>query len=241
LAKLIEERAWKTPTSATDDLNPYGVPYFINTLNADATTAGFSGYTIRYQDGTTGTTCAGLDGSTNTKWRNYAGVYTKVNNDLLKTFRKAFMLTRFKAPLFINDPAQKKNAAKRIYVNADTANDLMTLADARDDLHKGKDILGNIKVDDAGLVYINRLPVVYIPQLDDVTDPVTSDELNPMYCVDFSKFVPYIQEGYWMEESEPMTDRGQHTTFTIFLDGSHNNMCVNRRQAGFVLHNPITS
>jgi len=241
LAKLIENRAWKTPTNSSDDLNPYGVPYYINMLNADATTAGFSGYTIRYQDVTTGTACAGLDGSTYEQWRNYAAVYTKVNNDLLKTFRKAFMLTRFKAPLFINDPAQKRNAAKRIYCNANTAVELMDLADQRDDMHKGKDVLGNIRVDETGLVYINRLPVIYIAQLDGVTDPVTTDETDPIYCVNFEKFIPYIQEGYWMEEGDPMTDRRQHTTFTIFLDGSHNNLCVNRREAGFVIHKPITS
>jgi hypothetical protein len=241
LAKLIENRAWKTPTNATDDLNPYGVPYYINMLDADATTAGFSGYTIRYQDGTTGTSCAGLDGSTYDEWRNYAAVYANVNNELLKTFRKAFMLTRFKAPIFINDPAQKRNGAKRIYCNADTAVALMDLADQRDDNHTGKDILGNIRVDETGLVYINRLPVVYIPQLDGVTDPVTSDETDPIYCINFEKFIPYIQEGYWMEESEPMTDRGQHTTLTVFLDGSHNNLCVNRQEAGFVIHKAITS
>ncbi len=241
LAKLIENRAWKTPTNSTDDLNPYGVPYYLNMLDANITAAGFSGKTIRYQDGTTGTSCAGLDANTYDEWRNYAAVYTKVDNALLKTFRTAFLKTRFKAPIFVNDPAQKRNAAKRIYCDADTAVSLMELADARDDNHSGKDVMGNIRVDEGGLVYINRLPVIYIPQLDGVTDPVTSDETAPIYCIDFEKFIPYIQDGYWMEESEPMTDRGQHTTFTIFLDGAHNNLCTNRKTAGFVIHKPITS
>jgi hypothetical protein len=241
LAKLIESRAWKTPTNASDDLNPYGVPYYINMLDADATTAGFSGQTIRYQDGTTGTICAGLDAATYPEWKNYAAVYTKVNNQLLKTFRKAFMLTRFKAPIFINDPAQKKNGAKRIYCNSDTAVALMDLADQRDDNHTGADVLGNIRVDETGLVYINRLPVVFIPQLEGATDPVTGDTTNPIYCLDFAKFIPYVQEGYWMEETDPEISTTQHTAVVVFLDGSHNNLCVNRRQAGFVVHNPITS
>ena len=241
LAKLIESRAWKTPTNASDDLNPYGVPYYLNMLDANATTAGFNGKTIRYQDGTTGYMCAGLDANANSEWRNYAAVYTKVDNQLLKTFRKAFMLTNFKAPIFINDPAQKRNAAKRVYCNADTATELMDLADQRDDNHTGKDVLGNIRVDETGLVYINRLPVVYIPNLNSTTDPVTGTTTDPIYCIDFEKWVPYVQEGFWMEESEPMTDRGQHTTVTVFLDGSHNNLCVNRRQAGFIIHKPIVS
>jgi hypothetical protein len=241
LADLIEDRFWKAPDSATDDLNPYGIPYYLNYLDDDATTAGFSGQTIRYEGGTTGTVCAGLDASTETKWKNYAATYTKVDNALLKTFRTAFLKTKFKAPIILNDPAQPRNAAKRIYTDADVAVSLQELADAKDDFHRGKEVLGNIRMDDGGLVMINRLPVIYISQLDDITDPVQSDATAPLYCVDFEKFIPYVQDGFWMEESEPMTDRGQHTTFTIFLDGSHNNLCVNRRTAGFVIHKPITS
>jgi hypothetical protein len=241
LAKLIENRGWKTPTSATDDLNPYGVPYYLNMLDADSTTAGFYGKTIRYQDSTTGTSCAGLDANTYTQWKNYAATYTRVNNDMLKTIRKAFMLTKFKAPIFVNDPAQKRNASKRFYCGADLSVELQDLADARDDNHTGKDVLGNIRIDDSGLVYINRLPVVYVSQLNDVTDPATGDSTDPLYCINFEKFIPYVQDGMWMEETEPMTDRRQHTTFTIFLDGAHNNLCVNRREAGFVVHLPITS
>ncbi len=249
LADLIEERFWKTPTNASDDLYPYGVPYYLNYLDADSTTAGFNGQTVLFQDGTSSNTCAGIDASVETKWKNYAAVYTKVDNALLKTFRKAFLLTRFKAPLFINDPAQQRNAAKRIYCDADTAVALQELADARDDFHRGVELmgnvparpLGNIRIGDDSVVRINRLPVVYINQLDGVTDPVNSDATAPIYCVDFEKFIPYVQDGFWMEETEPMTDRTQHTTFTIFLDGSHNNLCTNRRTAGFVIHKPITS
>lgn len=233
LANLIEERAWKTPTSATDDLYPYGVPYYISpytdTSGTVNTTAGFVGKGIKYQDGTYGTTCANIDAATETKWRNYAALYTAVDNTLLKAFRLAFMKTRFKAPIFVNDPSNKKQAAKRIYTDADTAAELMNLADMRDDNHTGKDVLGNIRVDDSGLVTINRLPVVYIPQLDGAS-------LTPIYCVDFAKFVPFVHDGYWMEEKEPMVDRGQHTTYTIYLDGAHNNLCLNRRTCGFIMH-----
>ncbi|KKM83221.1 hypothetical protein LCGC14_1311610 [marine sediment metagenome] len=241
LADLIEDRFWKAPDSVTDDLNPYGVPYYLNMLDDDATAAGFLGQTIRYEGGTTGTVCAGLDANVETKWKNYAGTYTKVDNSLLRTFRQAFILTKFKAPMILNDPSTPYNASKRIYSDSDMAIDLQDLADAKDDNHSGKDVLGNLRMDDGGLVYINRLPVVYISQLDGVTDPVQSSATSPLYCVDFTKFIPYVQDGFWMEESEPMTDRGQHTTFTIFLDGSHNNLCINRRTAGFVIHKPITS
>jgi hypothetical protein len=232
LAKLIEERAWLTPTSSTDDLYPYGVAYYLNMLAAGGTTDGFVGQTIRYQDGTTGTVCAGLDAAVYSKWRNYAALYTAVDNAMLKTFRTAFLKTKFKAPMFVNDPGQKNSGTKRIYTKSDNVVELQALADARDDNHSGSDVMGNLKVDDSGLVFINRLPVVYIPELESVT-------YSPIYCVDFGFFKPFVHDGYWMEESEPMTDRGQHTTFTVFLDGAHNNLCTNRRRAGFVLHTAI--
>lgn len=241
LANLIEDRAWKTPATSTDDLYPYGVPYYINMLTKGSTTAGFNGETIRYQDGNTGTTCAGLDANAaaNAKWRNYAFTYSAIDNSLLRSFRLAFMYSKFKAPLFVNDPAQKRNAAKRIYSHFENVADLMDLADAKDDFHRGKDVLGNLRVTEEGLVMINRLPVVPIDQLVGATDPEQGSTTDPIYCVNFEKFIPYVQEGYWNEESEPMTDRGQHTTFTVFLDGSHNNLCVNRREAGFVGHKAI--
>jgi hypothetical protein len=232
LADLIEERFWKTPTNATDALYPYGVPYYINMLNAGATTAGFNGYTIRYQDGTTGTICAGIDGNTEERWRNHADIYTAFNNDLLKKARKAFIYTQFKAPLILNDPSGKHPGAKRWYCGFEEAVSLADLADKRDDRITGKELLGNIRVDDSGLVTINRLPVVPIPQLNGET-------YSPLYCVDFSQFIPVVLADGWMEETEAMNDRTQHTVFTVFLDGRHNNLVKSKRRAGFVLHKAI--
>ena len=119
-ANLLEDRGWKAPTSATDDLYPYGVPYFLNMLNASVTTAGFSGQTIRYEDGSTGTNCAGIDAAVEDKWRNYAAVYVKVDNELLRTLRRAFLLTRFRPPAFVKKPGNDAPGSNvSIYVNAE--------------------------------------------------------------------------------------------------------------------------
>ncbi|MCK5614406.1 hypothetical protein KAR91_71730, partial [Candidatus Pacearchaeota archaeon] len=200
LADLIEERFWMTPESATDDLNPYGIPYYLRMLDAGSTTDGFLGRRVVYQNGSTSTTCAGIDADVETRWKNWAATYTSVDNALLETFRTAFTRTKFKAPLIVNDPAQVRNAAKRVYCNADTIVKLQVLADARDDFHRGTDVMGNVKprpmgnirIDDGATVYLNRLPVIYINQLDDVTNTQTSylSETDPIYCVDFEKFIP---------------------------------------------------
>jgi hypothetical protein len=236
LAKLIESRAWLTPTSATDNKYPYGVPYYLtfytDTSGTVNTSDGaFNGKAIKFQDGTYSYTAAGIDASTEDKWRNYCGLYTNVDAALLKKFRKAFLLTQFKAPLFITDPASKKvSATKRIYADADTSVALQDLMDQKDDNHKPKELFGGVMVQVDGAVFINRLPVVYIPQLNGVS-------CSPIYVVDFNKFQPIVQDGYWIEEGEPISGgASQHTVFTTFIDGSHNNLCTNRRAAGFVMH-----
>lgn len=243
LAELIEDRGWATPTSATDKLYPYGIPYYINFLDNGSTTGGFHGKTIRYQGGTTGTICAGIDAATESKWRNYADVYTKVDNSLLRKMRSAVRRTRFRPAPFVNKPG-KDNVGPviKLYVNDDTATELEDLADKRDDMTAPKELAGKMLHSFDGTVYFNKMPVIYIDRLDGftVTDGGgNSFEPDPIYCVDWSKLEPVVQDGYWMEEGKPMVDRGQHTTFTVYLDGSHNNLCKNRRTAGWVLHKAI--
>lgn len=243
LANLIEEKAWITPESSGDDLHPYGVPYYLNMVDADSVVGGFVGQTIRFQDTTTSTTCAGLNANTETKWKNYADVYTDIDNAFLRTMRKAFVKTKFKVPSIVTNPADEKVAAKRGYCDDDTVIKLMELADQRDDNHTPADLMGKVMISnsESGLVYINRIPFINVTELNNVTDPETSDEPAPIYVVDFSKFKPFIQDGYWMKEGDPITQSGQHTTFTVYLDGSHQNLCTNRRQAGFVIHKALTS
>ncbi len=233
-AELLEDRGWKTPTSATDTLYPYGVPYYLNMANAGVTTGGFVGQTIRYQDDTTGTSCAGIDAATEAKWRNYADIFVKIDNGFLRKLRKAFLLTRFKPPHNVKSPGKDApGSTVKIYCNADQAVELMDLADKRDDSSSPSDLAGKALINGAdGVTHFNRRPVTYVPNLDGAT-------YSPVYCVDWSKIQPIVQEGYWMVESEPMIDRLQHTTVTVYLDSCHQNLCINRRTAGFVMHTAI--
>ena len=245
LAELIEERGWQTPTSVTDLLYPYGIPYYINYLSDGVTTGGFKGQTIRYQGGSTGTICAGIDASTESKWRNYGDIYTKIDNALLRKLRSAVRRTRFRPAPFVNKPgADNVGSPIRMYANDDVVTELEDLGDKRDDNNAPQDLAGKMLHNFDGVVHFNRMPVVYIPQLDGLTvtgGSATSNTPDPIYCVDWTKLQPIVQDGYWMEEGKPMYDRSQHTTFTVFLDGSHNNLCINRRTVGFVLHKLITA
>lgn len=235
LAELIEDRGWKTPTSATDKLFPFGIPYYLNFRETSNTGQGFDGQTVRFQDGTTSNTAAGIDASVEPKWRNYAATYTKIDNELLRVLRRAFLLTRFRPPSFVRSPGMdNQGPMRKLYCNADVAVELQDLSDKRDDNNTPQDLAGKALIDVEGTTYFNRVPIHYIPQLDGITE-------DPLYYVDWSKIQPIVQDGYWMEESQPMIDRGQHTTVTVFLDAAHNNLCINRRTAGFVVHKVTTT
>ncbi len=235
-ADLIEERGWKTPTSATDSLYPYGIPYYLNKLNSGITAGGFSGQTIRFEDGTTGTSCAGIDAAVEDKWRNYADVYTAVDNSLLKKFRKAFRTTRFTPPRFINSPGADAEIDRVVYTGGDEFDALADLADKRDDNNSPGDLMGGVRVrtNGSGVPFINGHPLVYVPVLD-------SDGDDPIYAVDWRKLRTVVQDGYWMEEKAPERSATQHTVLVVYVDGRCCILCLNRRTAGFVLHKETTS
>jgi len=240
IAELIEERGWLTPVSATDTLFPYGIPYYINFLGNGVSTGGFAGQTIRYTDATTGTICAGIDAAAEPKWRNYADTYTRVDNTLLRKLRSMVRRTRFRPAPIVQKPGDDKvGSPLEIYAADDVVTELEDLSDKRDDANTPQDLAGKMLHNFDGTAYFNKMPVVWIPQLDGMTVTDSNGNAfhpNPIYCVDWTKLQPIVHEGYWMEESKPMVDRGQHTTFTVFLDGSHNNLCINRRTVGGVIH-----
>lgn len=233
LAELMERRGWLAPASVSDDLNPYGVPYYLNMLDAGVTEGGFKGQTIRYSGGTTGTVCAGLDASAEEKWRNYADSYVKVDNALLRKLRKAVLQTQFRAPPGVRETGTgARGPNTKLYAGIDVMTELLDLADKRDDATQVKDLAGKALAEVDGQISFSRIPWVYVPAINGVA-------YNPIYAVDWDKFQPLVQDGYWMVESEPMMDRLQPSVVTVYIDGCHQNLCVNRRTAGFVMHNPI--
>jgi hypothetical protein len=243
LAKLFEEALWQAPTSASDDKYPRGIPYYIRMLDADSTTAGFNGQTIRYRNGSTGTTCSGIDASTYTNWKNWAATYTAVNNDLITTLRTAFLYSEFKPPLGATQFEQRKAAKQRVYTGRPVKAALFDYLDAKDDVHQTKEAFGRMVVSNGGTdMMINGLDVVGIKSLDAATDPVTGDDTDPIYCVDLSYLQPVVYSGYWMNTRGPVHGgTKQHTVWTMFKDGAHNIWCPDPRSAGIVIHKAITS
>lgn len=241
MADLLEEKAWATPTDSSDDLNPRGVPYYISHLNDGTTSAGaFSGQTIRYGDGTTSTTKAGIDGSTstNSKWRNWAATYTTINGEFVKRLRKAFHATNFKSPVTVKDLDSGPRSRFRLYMALEELNEYEDL------VTKSNDNLGRDLDPFHGATTFKRVPITYTPQLDTFTitgGSGTSNSSAPVFGINHYHFYPYCREGDWMRESDPMVDVEQHNVITTFVDCSYQYFCRNIRAGGFVLHKTVTA
>ncbi len=238
MADLLEQRAWKTPETTSDDLNPRGITYWLSKLlpaagaNFDNTidvNEDFSGRRVRYGDGTDVITDkGGLSPTTFKKWRNWAGTKTGIDGKFIKTLSKAFYATKFVAPMLAKDLDKGPASNYRIYL---TLNDMVEYSDLA---RKANDNLGADLDKFHGVQSFNRVPMLWSPQLDSDTD-------SPVYGVNHSKFYPITQSGDWMREGEPMADVELHNVFTTFVDGSYQYFCTNVREAGFVISNVLTS
>lgn len=230
LANLLEQRAWQTPNNQNDDLNPRGVPYWVVKAPTGTTQiGGFVGQTIRFGDASTSTVRAGLDSSlsTNAKWRNWAFTYDAVNADFLKRLRKAFHATSFQTPSNAGD-LEKTNGDFRLYMGLDLLTEFEDLATKQND-NLGSD-LGKY----FGTVTFKGCPVIYQNQLDGDVDA-------PVYALNHKKFYPFVMDGDWMRESDPMMDVEQHNVMTTYIDGSYQFICLNVREGGFVGHKVTAS
>lgn len=225
LANLLEARAWASPQSSTDDLNPRGIPYWISKVATSTDSQGFIGQTVRYGGGTTSTTKGGIDGSlsSNAKWRNYAATFGAINADFVKKLRRAFIATNFKSPMNVKEMQQGPKSKYRLYMGIDNLTELEDLTT------KANENIGSDLDKFAGNIMFRGIPIIYTPVLD-------ADVDIPVYGINHAKFFPIVLDGDWMREGDPMFDVEQHNVMTTFIDGSYQFFCNNVREGGFVLH-----
>lgn len=238
LADLLETRAWLTPETSADDLNPRGLPYWLSKViptngtgyslaldgaNGQTVGGGFVGRRIRYNGGTDVLTDkGGIDPTAQARWRNWADVYQAIDADFVRRMRRAFHATSFKSPMLAKDMREGPQSKYRIYMGLNTLTDYEDLATKQNE-NNGPDL-------DPfhGVTTFRRVPILYTPQLDSDADSV-------VYAVNHAKFFPIVQEGDWMRESEPMMDVEQPDTMTTHVSGSYQYFAKNVREGGFVL------
>ena len=214
LAEHMERRFWQAPTGPNDD-RIFGVGYWA-VYNA---TAGFNG-----QNPTGFSDVAGLDSSSSdySRWRNYTAQYSAVTQaDLIKKWREAAVKTLFKPLAAAAVPTYNGGDRYGYYVNYNV------LGTLEEELRQQNDNLGNDIAPKDGEVIFRRVPVTYVPYLDNASG-------DPVYGINWGVFQPVFLSGEYMRETGPEVASNQHTVMNTFVDCTLNIRCTNRRRL-FVL------
>lgn len=242
LANLIERDGWKSPVNSSDDLNPRGLPYWINKVaNADTGTVGaaggFLGKRVIYTDQSTSNDIGGINASTEAKWRNYAIEYTTANSaDLVKAMRKAFYSINFQSPTIVKDLESGPKSNYRIYTDLTT---ITALEDLLQTQNIGSENIGPDLARFHGIAAFKRVPILYAPVLDLDADATAGASSNPVYMINHNMFYPIVLDGDWLRENEPMADVESNNVFVTIVDSSYQFFCKNKRTGGAVVHKAI--
>lgn len=232
----LEEAAWKTPSSAADDLVPHGIPGWLVQADADSVTGDFYGYVGDYTTSADGesaySTVAGLacTSTSNDKWANYYYDHNdNIDHTLLKALSKAFRKTKFQTPVIAGDSVDPKSDFFnfRLYTNNDVLEELEDLVTKSDD-RLGGDI-GKY----AGAVMFKNIPLVYVDVLDTELTYVYGG--NPIFGVNHNHFYPIVLSNENFRWNKPMRSASQHNVLTVYLDLTYAYVCDNRRHAGFLM------
>ncbi len=205
--KKFENRFWRVPAS-TDDVNPFGIPYWIVKNNSE----GFNGTTPSGY-----TTVAGLSTTTVPRWKNYTAQYTAVSKeDLIRKWRKAATFTDFEPPVE-GIPDFNTGNTYGFYTNYGVVGPMEELLEAQNEN------LGNDVASMDGKVLFRRTGVTWVPQLEE-------DTTNPIYGINWGVFKVPVLADEWMLETPIPIQPGQHTVSATHVDCSHNYCCYDRRR-----------
>ncbi|KKK47013.1 hypothetical protein LCGC14_3159460, partial [marine sediment metagenome] len=168
LVEEIEELGFGAAPGVTDNVNPWGLKYWVVWNGTDGFTGGApSGHTTK----------GGVNPTNVPNFKNYALTYTDVSdNDLVKGLRTMFRKCRFVSPISHPDYRGQIRDRYRLYCNE------QTMTAFEDVVRSHNSNLGKDLAMFDGAAYIAGYPIIYIPQLDNDS---TSD---PVYAVDHSTF-----------------------------------------------------
>jgi len=236
VADELEEVAWRTPASSSDDLLPHGIPAWICQADADGSAGDFNGYLPDYTNSgdtesaytnVAGISCSSTD---NARWANYYHDHNNnIDQTLLRALSKAFRKTHFQTPIVAGQAVDPKSGFSnfRLYTNNAVLEELEDFALSTDD-RLGSD-LGKY----AGAVIYKGLPLVYVDTLD--TELTFVYGKNPIFGVNHNHFYPITLANETFRWNKPMNKVGQHNVFTVYMDLSYAYVCDNRRAGGFLI------
>lgn len=235
----MDDKGWDAPDYDGDPYGPLGFPYWLCMAPSgfDDDEPSFNGYTVRYGDGTTGTSRGGIDGATYPNYRNLTFTWSSINEAFVQSLRDCIRLQSFEKITIpggseasgFNDKATPQY---EMFMGGSPYRDLERFMAARyDEYRQDLDPQGG-----GSKLRFRQIPFNWTKPLDDNT-------YNPIFGVNKKKFRPYVmlnKGGGFLHESEPMTDMNQHTVSVVKLDAYFQMLAENPREAGFCAHNPIS-
>jgi hypothetical protein len=205
LAEKMESNFWGPPVASDDEVTPWGIKTW---LVKNATT-GFTG------GAPSGYSTIGLNPTTFSRWKNFAGLYGDITpDDLFALWSKAATLTKFKAP--VKTPTFDTGYKMAFYTN------YAALAPMEQQLRVQNSDLGNDLAKYDGEVMFRRIPVRWVPRLD-------ADTTNPVYGINWGSFKTIYLKNWWLRRTRVPIYPGQHTMNATFLDCIYQWVMKNRR------------
>lgn len=214
LAERMENDAWTKPADSTDELQPFGLTYWVT---KNATEGHNGGNAAGFAAGP-----AGLNSTTFPTWKNYTAQYAALTKqDAIKKMRTAHRKIGFKSPIDVRDLRKGSGDRMRLYVNEATISNIEDLGEAQNE-NLGRDIAS---MDDT--MVFKKNPITWVPQLDD-------DSTNPIYMLNFGYFHPAFLKGDYLREGKPDKVANQHNTMAVFIDTTWQIWCSDRRRQAVI-------
>lgn len=232
LADELEAKAWTCPTAA-NDVDPYGVPYYV-VYNA---TTGFTGGLPSDH-----TTVAGINLTNTRNFKNYSVNMTALTKaDGIKKMRKLHRAIDWISPVGVPDYSGPTRDL-RIYTNDNNISDFEDLGEAQNE-NLGRDVAPmtagsrkgamGLSTNGAGDILFRKMPIEHVRQMDD-TSVFSPGCTDPIYFIDHSTFTPVVLKGDFLRESDVEKVPGQHNVFRVFIDLTYNYLCFDRRRNGII-------
>lgn len=222
VAKTMERDFFGIP-SASDDLTPFGLKYWI--VKND--TAGFNG------GAAAGFTRVGnIDLSVVPTFKNYTNTYTNISkDDVITKMRRAHRATNWKSPRTDKGVMGDAMPNKRLLLTSeDVLEGFENIGEAQNE-NLGRDlssftggqngIPGLMRTGDGDLLF-KKNPMVHARELD-------SDTTDPIYGLDMSTFHALTKKGDNMNLGEFEKHPTQKRIFSADLFHRYQTICTNRR------------
>jgi hypothetical protein len=217
--------------SSTDDNHPIAIAQWLG-LGTQASTGGWTGYSGRYNDGSTPGTAFDVAGisssaSSNAGWASYyADHQGNIDDSLLLLLDNATLDLNFQAPA-TPEKLPLDTTKFAIYTTKNVITKLNQFYRKSDDNmgYRPDAYNGNIPA-------FNGVPLMYTPPLD--TANVSVYGTDPLIGINANLLYPVILKN-WNFKISKQSVANKHNVMSLFMDLEYQIFCEDRKKAGFVI------